>query len=85
MTISTDDVRRLLKSDEPDSVLVLVEGRTEVIAARRLASEAYRGALEVVSRDELVKRLGPRRRSTTWPSRPHSSTRRSPRWAARSL
>jgi hypothetical protein len=58
MTISTDDVRRLLKSDEPDSVLVLVEGRTEVIAARRLASEAYRGALEVVSRDELVKRLG---------------------------
>jgi hypothetical protein len=58
MTISTDDVRRLLQSDEPDSVLVLVEGRTEVIAARRLASEAYRGALEVVSRDELVKRLG---------------------------
>ena len=51
-------MRRLLQSDEPDSVLVLVEGRTEVIAARRLASEAYRGALEVVSSDELVKRLG---------------------------
>jgi hypothetical protein len=58
MTISIDDVRRLLQSDEPDSVLVLVEGRTEVIGAGRLASEQYRGALEVVSRDDLVKRLG---------------------------
>ena len=58
MTISTDDVRRLLQSGEPDSVLVLVEGRTEVISAGRLASEQYRGALEVVSRDDLVKRLG---------------------------
>jgi hypothetical protein len=58
MTISTDDVRRLLQSDEPDSVLVLVEGRTEVIGAGRLASEQYRGALEVISRDDLMKRLG---------------------------
>jgi hypothetical protein len=58
MTISIDDVRRLLRSDERDSVLVLVEGRTEVIGAGRLASEQYRGALEVVSRDDLVKRLG---------------------------
>jgi hypothetical protein len=58
MTISTDDVRRLFRSDEADSVLVLVEGRTDVIAASRLASEEYRGALEVISRDELVKRVG---------------------------
>jgi hypothetical protein len=58
MTISTDDVRRLLQSDEPDSVLVLVEGRTDVIGAGQLASEQYRGALEVISRDDLVKRLG---------------------------
>jgi hypothetical protein len=58
MTISTDDVRRLLRSDEPDSVLVLVEGRTDVIGAGRLASEQYRGALEVISRDDLAKRLG---------------------------
>jgi hypothetical protein len=49
MTIVTDDVRRLLQSDRPDSVLVLVEGRTEVIGASQLASEQYRGALEVVS------------------------------------
>jgi hypothetical protein len=58
MTISTDDVRRLLQSDEPDSVLVLVEGRTEVIGASQLASEQYRGALEVIARDDLMKRLG---------------------------
>jgi hypothetical protein len=58
MTISTDDVRRLLQADEPDSVLVLVEGRTEVIGAGQLASDQYRGALEVISRDDLAKRLG---------------------------
>jgi hypothetical protein len=58
MTISTDDVRRLLAAEAADAVLVLVEGRTEVIGAGRLASEDYRGALEVISRDELVKRLG---------------------------
>ena len=58
MTISTDDVRRLLASEAADAVLVLVEGRTEVIPASRLASDDYRGALEVISRDDLVKRLG---------------------------
>jgi hypothetical protein len=58
MTISTDDVRRLLAAEESDAVLVLVEGRTEVIGAGQLASEPYRGALEVVSRDDLARRLG---------------------------
>jgi hypothetical protein len=56
--ISTDDVSRLLQSDEPDTVLVLVEGRTEVIGASQLSSEQYRGALEVISREDLVKRIG---------------------------
>lgn len=56
--ISTDDVRRLLQSDDKDAVLVLVEGRTEVIGAGQLASEPYRGALEVISRDDLVNRVG---------------------------
>jgi hypothetical protein len=58
MTISTDDVRRLLAADDADAVLVLVEGRTAVIGASQLASEQYRGALEVISRDDLAKRLG---------------------------
>lgn len=56
--ISADDVRRLFRSDEADSVLVVVEGRTEVIGARQLPSEQYRGALEVISREDLVKRIG---------------------------
>jgi hypothetical protein len=58
MTISSNDVRRLLAAEEPDAVLVLVEGRTDVIGASQLASEEYRGALEVVARDDLAKRLG---------------------------
>jgi hypothetical protein len=58
MTISTDDVRKLRAAEEADAVLVLVEGRTEVIGASQLASEDYRGALEVISRGDLVKRLG---------------------------
>jgi hypothetical protein len=58
MTISTDDVRRTLAADEADAVLVLVEGRTEVIGAGQLASEPYRGALEVITREDLAKRLG---------------------------
>jgi hypothetical protein len=58
MTISTDDVRRLLHAEDKDAILVLVEGRTEVIGAGRLASADYRGALEVITRDDLVNRLG---------------------------
>ena len=58
MTISSEDVRRLLQSDDSDSVLVLVEGRTEVIGAGQLASDQYRGALEIISRDDLANRLG---------------------------
>ncbi|OBI83325.1 hypothetical protein [Mycobacterium sp. E740] len=56
--ISADDVRGLLRSDEKDAVLVVIEGRAEVIGAGKLASADYRGALEVVSRDDLVRRIG---------------------------
>ena len=58
MTISSDDVRRLLDSELKDAILVLVEGRTEVIGAGQLASQEYRGALEVVTREDLVRLLG---------------------------
>lgn len=58
MTISNNDVRQLLDAKARDAVLVLVEGRTEVIGAGQLASEEYRGALEVISRDDLVDRIG---------------------------
>lgn len=56
--ITPDDLRRLLAAGEKDAILVLVEGRIDVIGAAQLASEQYRGALEVVSRDDLAKRLG---------------------------
>ena len=56
--ITPDDLRRLLATSENDAVLVLVEGRIDVIGAAQLASDQYRGALEVISRDDLAKRLG---------------------------
>ncbi|WP_326545319.1 hypothetical protein QGN32_16055 [Mycolicibacterium sp. ND9-15] len=56
--ISPADVRGLLQSEEKNAVLVVIEGRVEVIGAGRLASPDYRGALEVVSRDDLVQRIG---------------------------
>lgn len=58
MSISTDDVRRLLTSDAADALLVLVEGRVEVISAAQLDSPDYRGALEVITREDLQSRIG---------------------------
>ncbi|MEW5809994.1 MAG: hypothetical protein AB1925_11100 [Actinomycetota bacterium] len=55
MTISTDDVRRLLTGDS-DALLVLIEGRTEVIPRSALGDDAYRGAMEVISQAELLER-----------------------------
>lgn len=57
MMISPDDVRRLLAADA-DALLVLVEGRAEVIPAGALDSDDYRGALTVASRNELIDQVG---------------------------
>ncbi|BBY77325.1 hypothetical protein MPRF_42240 [Mycolicibacterium parafortuitum] len=57
MTISAQDLRRLLDADDT-SALVLIEGRTEVISAEQKHEDAYRGALEVISRGELMERIG---------------------------
>jgi NADH dehydrogenase len=57
MVISADDVKRLLQAQD-DAVLVLIEGRTEVITEAETDSSQYRGALQVVSRRDLVKRTG---------------------------
>lgn len=56
MTISVDDVRRLLASDVSDAVLVLIEGHTEVVPAEQLEADRYRGALQVISRSDLIAR-----------------------------
>jgi hypothetical protein len=56
--ISADDVRDLLQDEHPDAVLVVVEGRTAVIAQSESDSPQYRGALQVISRDDLLQRIG---------------------------
>jgi hypothetical protein len=56
MPVPVDGLKRLLQSDRPDAALVLVEGRY-VVADRE---EPLSGALPVVTRDELLERLGGR-------------------------
>ena len=58
MTISSDDVRRLLGASEPDAVLVLIEGRPEVISAAAVDSDEFRGALTTATREQLIERVG---------------------------
>jgi hypothetical protein len=55
--ITAEDVRRLLAS-ENDTVLILVEGRIEVIDPAALDTDEYRGALQVITREELIERAG---------------------------
>ncbi|WP_029106210.1 hypothetical protein [Mycobacterium sp. URHD0025] len=56
MTISADDIRRLLASDMADAVLVLIQGHTDVVPAGQRDSDDYRGALRVISRSDLIGR-----------------------------
>lgn len=58
MALAADDLRRLIDSDLPDASLVLVEGRLDVVKADDLDLDPYRGALLVVSREELLARSG---------------------------
>jgi NADH dehydrogenase len=57
MMISSDDVAQLLEAG-PDAVLVLIEGRAEVIGSDELDTGDYLGALEVISRSALLDRTG---------------------------
>lgn len=57
MTISTEDLRRLLDADLPDATLVLVEGRAEIVMAQDLDTDAFRGALQVMTREDLRARV----------------------------
>lgn len=55
--ITADNVRQLLASDA-DTVLILVEGRIHVVDSAALDTDEYRGALQVITRDELIERVG---------------------------
>ncbi|WP_031509994.1 hypothetical protein [Streptomyces megasporus] len=58
-TITAEHVRELLRSSDPDPRLVLLEGRARVVPAAETGTDRWRGAVEVVSRDDLAGRLGP--------------------------
>lgn len=56
--ISADDVRQLLQHKDADAVLVVVEGRAAVIGQSDTDTPQYRGALQVITRDDLLQRIG---------------------------
>ena len=57
-TITTDHVRALLQAEDGGARLGLVGGRVELIAADEIDTDAYRGAFEVITRDDLADRVG---------------------------
>ena len=58
MPVPVDDLRKLLRSESPDATLVLVEGRYVVADREELTTDALRGALSVVTREELLRSVG---------------------------
>lgn len=57
-TIEPSDVRQLLESDLDDPVLVLLAGKPRVVADSARDDDEFRGAMRIVSRDELVSMSG---------------------------
>jgi hypothetical protein len=58
MMISADDVRQLLQDENADAVMVVIEGRAQVIPQGEIDEPQYLGALHVISRDDLLQRIG---------------------------
>jgi hypothetical protein len=58
LTVKAEDVRRLLASREADAALVAIEGRIEVVTPAQLESADYRGALQIATRDDVVRLAG---------------------------
>ncbi|MFL5998256.1 MAG: hypothetical protein ACJ736_28830 [Streptomyces sp.] len=54
--VTRDHVQELLAAPD-SSTLVLVEGRAEVIAAEETDSDRYAGAMDIISGEELVRRI----------------------------
>ncbi|MCG7596431.1 hypothetical protein ACXYX3_13895 [Mycobacterium sp. C3-094] len=57
MTVTSEHVRELLAADS-DAVLVLIGGHAEVVSGTEVGDDAHRGALEVISRADLLERTG---------------------------
>ncbi|AJP00673.1 hypothetical protein TU94_03340 [Streptomyces cyaneogriseus subsp. noncyanogenus] len=58
MMIDEALVRELLEAPRDDTALILLEGRAQVVERAALDSDRYRGAAVVLSRGDLVDRLG---------------------------
>ncbi|MFE9773361.1 hypothetical protein ACFYOV_17090 [Streptomyces sp. NPDC005931] len=56
--ITPEHMEALLTSDADAPTLILVAGSGVVVPGSALDSDRYRGALEIISRDDLVDRLG---------------------------
>jgi hypothetical protein len=56
MSVSAEDVRRLLERDDEQAVLVAIEGRIDVVSAAELESPDYLGALQIATRQEMLER-----------------------------
>lgn len=56
-TITSDHLRSLLAAGD-GAILGLLEGGVVVIEAESVSDESHRGALEVITRDDLRERLG---------------------------
>ena len=57
-TITVDHLRALLDSQDGDAIIGLIDGEVRVIHADDRDDDANRGAVEVISRDDLRDRLG---------------------------
>jgi hypothetical protein len=51
--VRPEHVARLLRTDDPDPVLVVVRGAAEVVPSAALEGPDYRGALRVAGRADL--------------------------------
>ncbi|MET8576619.1 hypothetical protein [Streptomyces sp. NPDC005012] len=58
MVIDETLVKELLDARGDDSALVLLEGTAQVVDGPALEGDAFRGAAVVLTRGELVERLG---------------------------
>ena len=57
-TITIEHLNALLDASDATSIIGLIEGKVVIIGAAQRDSEKYRGALEVISREQLVERVG---------------------------
>lgn len=56
--ITSEQIKALLESDADDPTLVIAAGAVVVVPASALVTDRYRGAMEVISRQDLVAQLG---------------------------